>query len=583
MSEFREGQYEVIAETIKAFEGGARNVIIDAPTGAGKTPIAITLARYYTWFYSQSLKEALHAKEGLPYREGMEVAKKMLAPNQAHMITSLKMLQDQYLNDDKLIQIMKGKGNYECHSPAFSSPFTVSCNDMEVQRGHGCGFKGKNGPCEYLAARHTAQMARMTLHNFDSFLNQVSLGGSFIPRRILTIDEAHGADDRLIKVMGFEISNLILSDLGLVTPWSRPDSLDKMDHVKDWLSGYDDQIKVYLETINAEILKLRNKSTGYLSSSEEKKLSVMSKSSSKFEDMRRKMGRFISSCDKVPWAVEMNRNGTISLTPVKSSFFAREALLKYGDFRLFMSATIFDKGKRLISAMNMDPGQTHYIGVPCRFPAVNRPLVKSDVANTGAQHYSGSRMATMAAIERIINHHHGVNGVIHCNSYEMADDIKMSIDSKRLMFHDSSNRDEILKEFAKGKDKILVAVYMREGYDFKDDMARFQVIPRIPYPYPDKRTKMRDDMEKGYYNWLTLIDLIQITGRGTRNNKDHCVTYCLDNRLGSFISKTRYMIPKWFMEAIVSDHVDAVKLEKIVAKVTGASNNNDDEEAFFDI
>lgn len=550
---FRPGQLEFIREAVHAFEGGAKNVIVEAPTGTGKTPAIICIARLFTRGFDKALKEAAAARMAAANdRDGLEAAQGILGPHQAHMITSLKMLQDQYLRDDKLVQIMKGKNNYLCHGT--NAGLGMSCADHEGMFGHVCS-KNRRRPCAYIEARTRAQLSRLTLHNFDSFLNQVSLGGAFSARAVLSVDEAHGADDHMISAVSFELSADMLRKLDIDSAWTLPASVDNEADVCLWLKAHDKNLEARGKELNAEIESIQSKlENAYIKQQEEKTLASFARKKKAIDDIRRRLGRYLTSWDKVPWSVERKDSGGLLFEPVKSAPFTKSALLDYGKHRLFMSATIFDNGRRLMSALALKRDETHYISAPCIFPVAHRPLVDMAVADTGQSGYEQAKPAVFAAITRILDTHAGQCGVIHCNSYAMAKDIAKNVASPRLMFHESSTRESVVDAFVSRKrpDAVLVGVFLREGYDFKDDIARFQVLVRLPYAWPDKRTKMRDDMEPGYYDWLAAIDLVQTVGRGVRNETDYCTTYCLDSRLRRFLKRAGHMMPTWFLEAVTS-------------------------------
>jgi ATP-dependent DNA helicase DinG len=77
----RKGQLEAIAAAREAFARGKRFVVIEAPTGSGKSGVAVTLAR-----------EA----------------------SSAYLLTAQKLLQDQYGRDFPELALMKGRANYRC-------------------------------------------------------------------------------------------------------------------------------------------------------------------------------------------------------------------------------------------------------------------------------------------------------------------------------------------------------------------------------------------------------------------------------------------------------------------------------------
>ena len=220
---YRKNQFETIRDIIGAFDGGALDVVVEAPTGVGKTDIAKTVAMYYTQGFEAAKGRAKNAADNL-------AAFHIMAPHQAHMITSMKMLQDAYLNSRGLVSLVKGKSNYECKDVpggtmgiiSKSMGGTFSCQDAQLINGRACKEK-----CPYKEARTDAQWSPIALFNFESFLNQVSLAEDiFLPRGILTIDEGHNTEEKLSKSMAVEFTEGDFKRFGW--PWFKPmdDSID---------------------------------------------------------------------------------------------------------------------------------------------------------------------------------------------------------------------------------------------------------------------------------------------------------------------------------------------------------------------
>ena len=70
---------------------------------------------------------------------------------------------------------------------------------------------------------------------------------------------------------------------------------------------------------------------------------------------------------------------------------------------------------------------------------------------------------------------------------------------------------------------------MTEGLDLVGDLARWQVICKLPYPYlGDPQVAARRAEEPGWYEWRTCFTLVQAYGRAVRSEEDHAVTYLLD-------------------------------------------------------
>ena len=57
---YRKGQLEALAAARAAFEAGKRFVVIEAPTGSGKSAIAVTMARESGSAYILTAQTLLH-------------------------------------------------------------------------------------------------------------------------------------------------------------------------------------------------------------------------------------------------------------------------------------------------------------------------------------------------------------------------------------------------------------------------------------------------------------------------------------------------------------------------------------------
>jgi Rad3-related DNA helicase len=92
---------------------------------------------------------------------------------------------------------------------------------------------------------------------------------------------------------------------------------------------------------------------------------------------------------------------------------------------------------------------------------------------------------------------------------------------------------------------------MVEGFDFKDDLARWAVIAKVPFRYlGDKQVEARLAAEPDWYAMQAVISVIQACGRIVRNGGDWGTVYVLDQDFGRLIDKHRQMFPKWFLDAV---------------------------------
>ena len=136
---------------------------------------------------------------------------------------------------------------------------------------------------------------------------------------------------------------------------------------------------------------------------------------------------------------------------------------------------------------------------------------------------------------------------------EVANYLKRNIKNRRLLTHNSDNRDEILKKHTTTKKAtVLLSPSMTEGVDLKGDLSRFQVICKIPYPYlGDQIVRKRMHKHKNWYGLQTAKSIVQSCGRSVRSNNDTAVTYILDSDWKRFYSKNKHIFPKEFSKLLV--------------------------------
>ena len=131
--------------------------------------------------------------------------------------------------------------------------------------------------------------------------------------------------------------------------------------------------------------------------------------------------------------------------------------------------------------------------------------------------------------------------------------IQKNINSSRFLIHDTSNRIDVYNfHINSGKPTILLSPSFTEGIDLVDELSRFQIIVKVPYPYlGDEFIKKKMKRVSGWYEWETAKTIIQASGRSVRNENDHCITYILDSDFGKFYNKNSHLFPKWYSDAII--------------------------------
>ena len=101
------------------------------------------------------------------------------------------------------------------------------------------------------------------------------------------------------------------------------------------------------------------------------------------------------------------------------------------------------------------------------------------------------------------------------------------------------------------KPTVLISPSLHTGLDLKDELSRFQIITKVPYPNKsDRWTNAKRQVDEEWYYWQTALRLIQAYGRSVRSKDDWARTYVLDSAFSYFVRKNRNSLPDWFVQAI---------------------------------
>jgi len=221
------------------------------------------------------------------------------------------------------------------------------------------------------------------------------------------------------------------------------------------------------------------------------------------------------------------------------------------DHILFMSGTILNKD--VFSYINgLDSDLTSYYEVDTPFKRENRMIYYLKIGRMSRLNKEETFQKQIPWINKILEKYKNKKGIIHCNTYELAEWVKENVQNSRLIFHDNENKDEMLEKHIQSTEPcVIVSPSMTSGVDLKGDLAEFSIILKVPFPnLGSKKISARQKMNKDWYSLSTISELIQTTGRGVRGDDDRCDTYILDSNFSDLLKYNSHMIPKYFTDAI---------------------------------
>ncbi|CAN5857441.1 ATP-dependent DNA helicase [soil metagenome] len=568
LDHIRPNQDKVLDELDQALKSDYKFIFLEAPTGFGKSAVAVTLSRFL---------------------------------GSSHICTSTKDLQTQYNRDFPYLSEVKGRNNFPCivkedmgiresceYGPClkdddFDCIYKTRMSDYDVKsegtiyenvdinnyalkryydkaKEHSQLVKIEWKPCQYYHQKWISIKSSHTIYNYKYFLSDLFYSSGVNKRKLLILDEAHTLES---EVSSFK--NIIFSKESLVRFFPKinlPDN--KQTDVETWIdfcTGLKDQFTSYVEK-SANILgsgvSSNNSNGPDIHVSEKNLIDAINYEKNLLtflEDLR---------INKENWLVTNitkneidNKLSRIKLEPlVVSSYFTD--IFDKGSVSLLMSATILSK-ENLCKAVGLKNEDVKFIRVEnSDFPIKNRPIYLMNVAWLNARTMSESLPNIVKVLDNLLSVHKKDKGIIHTTSYSQVQFIKNNLSKENLSRLIETNpkfdRNEmILKHTQSKKPTVLISPSMFLGVDLKDDLSRFQVIVKVPYPdLTDKKISILKQRNPKWYEWNTILRLIQAYGRSVRNADDYANTYILDSSVSFLLKNGKEMIPKWFSEAIIT-------------------------------
>lgn len=524
----RDQQQEAIEFALTQFANQKKFVIIEAGTGVGKSAIGLTIARY--------LYNTTHSEK---------------EPG-SYFLTTQKILQEQYVDDfggfSGPMKSIKSSSNYTCNYNKRSS-CGESLRALKTAEKSSKFWKACTFNCVYRNAKDSFLNSKEGVTNFPYFLAETQYSGKLTPRQVLVIDEAHNIDNELSKFVEVTLSDKFCqSFLGFAIPTG----FTQLQYVK-WVR------EKYLPTIDSKTKHLEKMMEKYIGLKEKIKSGEFSSVAKKFEMLDKhacKVRRFLELYNKDNWVLnqipaDQRSSRKIQFKPIDISPYAPEMLYTFGDKVIMMSATILDKDA-FCECAGIPVDQAAFISIPSPFPVENRPIIYSGVGKMNSSSINDTLPRMAMAVKEILKQHKNEKGIIHCHSYKVANFLKRNIRSSRLLIHNSFNRDVVLEKHKRSKrPTVLISPSMSEGVDLKDDLSRFQILCKVPYPYlGDKLVKKKMNKWRWWYPLQTAKTIVQAVGRSVRSDTDSAVTYILDSDFDRFFNSNRSLFPQEFKRSM---------------------------------
>jgi Rad3-related DNA helicase len=404
--------------------------------------------------------------------------------------------------------------------------------------------------CSYYLQKYEALVSKHSLWNYHAFFQIMKfnkkLFADYLDRKVSVFDEAHKIEDQIIQFVGFDIFAGQVDECNLNSEKYDFTDLDSMIKLTDDIAySYANKIKNIKESPvfqNNPDYELISKLERRYDKASQAKIDIIS--------------------DKDNFVVndpirDLNGNfRTISVKPIDISKFAKTFFET--EYQIFMSATI-DKNT-FCENMGLEKDDVAFVDTPkSPFPIDHRSIDLLNIKRLSYGSTEDDEIEVIKTIDRILDEHSDVRGLILTSSIPRCQKILRYLSPKntrRIRICHSKNKDgktqdEVISEHATDPTGVLLSSSLWEGVDLKDDLSRFQIIAKVPYPnYKEKRTKAKMAKFPTWYTSQTLTKLLQGFGRSIRSNDDWAKTYVLDSAVNNVFFKAQKMIPKAYHDVL---------------------------------
>lgn len=550
---YRPGQKEAVCDILYAWLHDADDIILDAPTGTGKSIIALSVAGVLNKYF---------------HKEG-------------YILISDLSLMEQYDRDlTKYFPswaLLKGQQNYTCSQNGLPFPSGVcqtnnckSYGDIEQK------YADCSSSCEYIQLRKKAVSSPVLVCTYSFWLLQQNYvkqrveNPPFGDRDFIICDEAHKlqsiVQSHFSPKFGKEDFTKILAVRNFINNAS----------AGDWKEYTDLRNEIFSETDNGKILKLLNKYCALLSELTFKTENIrreIVKCAKDIGHMGKEDQMILRACNFVDshyetfmeyidiidnigeYALVKNdsEKDVITFNCLDESYLMSNYFRSNCGKRMYMSATIGDP-----DAFSHDvaiTGKKFYLRMPSVFDYTMSPIffVKDYELSYRKKDYSLPYIVRM--IDGVLDMYKNFRGIIQTGSYAFAKTLKESLskeNAKRIiLYEDSVSKNESLELYKISENRVLVGPSLVEGLSFDDDLCRFQIIMKVPYPsLADKFVAAKMKYDNQWYSNTTAISILQGVGRGVRNMSDWCVTFILDGCFLRLFQMSYKMFPPEFCQRI---------------------------------
>lgn len=525
----RPGQTQALNFITDAVTKGYPDIVISAPTGSGKSGIGAAAA---LWGGGYDLT-------------GFEKG--------GYYLVGQKLLQDQLEND-----FPRFRARFRTAAASLKSSSEYLCRRYGNCMAGGMASK-KDGnsekkcaqrsdkSCPYVIARSRFDIADVAVTNYPYLFTEHMYLGDLEPRNVLIADECHLLEKQITSFIEVIVNKESLDNWA---PNCRP--VPKMPYAED-----------FADWLNERYLGMCQERLDMLSENLTATDFTNKRMQDEFHKLKNHMGRvkyaaeqiLTNPLDWVFWQEMVDDEWQCTAKPISAAPFVPTLINEMGSTRIYMSAYPGPKDV-FCRSLGLKLRDTAWLELDSTFPVDNRLIHMTTVGSMSRQYLEQTTPKMLAMCQTILEAHPKEKGIIHCHSYALGQRIyeffRKTASGSRVLF--ATKASERMANFnlhrVSGAPTVMLSPSIAEGFSFDDDLARFQIVAKVPYPYlGDRQVAAKMKLDPEWYTLQTVMTVLQACGRIVRSETDHGSTYILDSDFIRLYEENGKFFPKWFRDA----------------------------------
>ena len=529
-------------------------VILQAPTGSGKSIIGLCLS-----ICSKLLNDS--------------------DQEQSYYLTSTKALQEQFnrdkerfrLNDSSLF-ILKGTDNYVCDyqlrynneinnfdiNPTYKNRTCVGMSGDDIAVGKkGERFIQCNETCEYKIARYKSVTSDCSILNYHYFITVLNSYNPYFDPRFLTIcDEAHEISKIINDTYSYDIN---AAHLNKCSKHISEELVGEIMKIKQklfnteftnahenpiLLSDFISYFKEYIELLKNIITKLLSRSNGELPPLKNRLFEIAESLKNNYDSAKHIIDLCENRIDDLYIETKWANNDLCRhiIKDLDETSLIHEYFLSNINKGLFMSATI--NVDDFVDIYGLKSEDYAVLKLPDSFNYEKSPIRLINSGWLNYKNFDENIDNVLFDVISIVHHEHpNDKGIIHTHTSNIKEKLRLLLinypiefQQRFLFYNDSKEKEYQLKlQATDSRPLIMVGPSLTTGIDLKDDLARFNILIKTPYPPLSDYIKRKMSRYPTYYNAATKEEIIQTIGRTNRNVDDYSIVYLLDCCFGKLV------------------------------------------------